>query len=130
MTDDELSYKIIGAILEVHAVLGGPGLLESVYEAALEKELLSRGLDVKRQVQVPIVYKGDVVGDPLRLDLFVNDRIIIELKAVTEMHDVFKSQLLTYLRVMNLRLGLLVNFGVPYVKDGITRVLNNRFNEC
>lgn len=122
--EDDLSHQIIGAAIEVHRTLGGPGLLESVYEEAMVWELIDRGLDVKRQVAVPISYKGNQLTTPLRIDLLVEDLIIVENKAMTKYNSIFATQTLTYLRLMNLRLGLVINFGEKYVKRGIHRVPN------
>ena len=122
MTDNELSYQIRGAVFDVYNALG-PGLLESVYEEALCYELTQRGLTVERQKQVPIVYKGNVLKTDLRLDILVNDQIIIELKSVEDIQPVFFKQTKTYLELMNKHLGLLVNFGEYDMKDGIHRVI-------
>ena len=104
--------------------MGGPGLLEGVYEEALAWELVQRGLKVERQVQVPVVYKGQSLGTPLRLDLLVNGIVVVECKATTEYNWVFESQVLTYLRMTGLKLGLVINFGEKFVMDGIHRVVN------
>ncbi|MCR5037668.1 MAG: GxxExxY protein, partial [Bacteroidales bacterium] len=109
MTDNELTYEIRGAIFDVYNELG-PGLLESVYEEALVFELQERGLEVDRQLEVPIIYKDCELKTSLRLDLLVNDQVIVELKSVEDMKPVFAKQLLTYLRLMDKRVGLLVNF--------------------
>ncbi len=109
MTDNELTYQIRGSIFEVYNTLG-PGLLESVYEEALVFELRQRGLEVTRQLEVPIHYKGNELKTPLRLDLLVENQVIIELKSVEEMKPLFAKQLLTYLRLLDKRVGLLVNF--------------------
>ena len=122
--EDDLSHQIIGAAIEVNRTLGGPGLLESVYEEAMVWELIDRELNVKRQVQVPISYKGNQLATPLRIDLLVEDLIIVENKALTKYSSIFATQTLTYLRLMNLRLGLVINFGEKYVKRGIHRVPN------
>jgi GxxExxY protein len=122
--EDIVSYQIIGAAIEVHRTLGGPGLLESVYEEALVWELQNSGLDVKRQFCVPIKYKGNQLATPLRIDLLVDDLFIVENKATTQYNPIFEAQTLTYLRIMNLRLGLVINFGEKYVKEGIHRVPN------
>src|SRR5690349_14560362 len=124
MTEDEISRHIVDAAIEVHRVLGGPGLLESVYEEALVFELHSRGLQVKRQIEVPITYKDRRLANPLRLDLLVADKVIIEVKATAVYNKIFESQALTYLRLMSLKLGLVINFGEKLVKDGIHRVVN------
>ena len=123
MTDNELTYEIRGAIFDVYNELG-PGLLESVYEEALAFELQERGLDVARQVEVPIIYKGNELKTPLRLDLLVNDQVIVELKSVEEMKPVFGKQLLTYLKLMDKRVGLLVNFNTNNLRESIKRIVN------
>ena len=122
MTDNELTYQIRGAVWDVYNALG-PGLLESVYEEALCFELSQRGLKVERQVQVPIVYKGNILKTDLRLDILVENQIIVELKSVEEMKPVFFKQTKTYLKLMNKHLGLLVNFGEYDMADGIQRVI-------
>ena len=122
MTENELTYQIRGAVWDVYNDLG-PGLLESVYEEALCYELEQRGLRVERQKPVPIVYKGNVLKTDLRLDLMVEDKIIIELKSVEELKPVFYKQTKTYLKLMNKRIGLLVNFGEYDMKEGIHRII-------
>jgi len=123
MTDNELTYEIRGAIFDVYNELG-PGLLESVYEEALAFELKERGLKVERQVEVPIQYKGNELKTPLRLDLLIENTIIVELKSVEEMKPVFAKQLLTYLRLLDKRVGLLVNFNSSNIREGIKRIVN------
>ena len=123
MTDNELTYEIRGAIFDVYNELG-PGLLESVYEEALAFELQERGLEVVRQMEVPILYKGNELKTPLRLDLMVNDRVIIELKSVEDMRPVFTKQLLTYLKLLDKHIGILVNFNTSNLRDGIKRIVN------
>lgn len=105
-------------------MLGGPGLLESMYEEALAWELEQGGLQVKRQAPVPIVYKGFTLATPLRLDLLIDDLVILECKAAEQYSPIFEAQVLTYLRLSKLRLGLIVNFGRQYVKDGFHRIAN------
>jgi GxxExxY protein len=122
--ENVLSNQIIHAAIEVHNVLGGPGLLESVYEDALFYELTIRGIPVRRQVRIPINYKGKVSSDFLQLDLIVNDRVIIEIKATEKHNPIFTTQLLTYLRLSNLKLGLLINFGEIKIYRGVRRVVN------
>jgi GxxExxY protein len=123
MTENAISYQIRGAIYEVYKALG-PGLLESVYEEALTYELQKRGLKVERQREVPIHYDGHLLSTSLRLDMLVEDKVIIELKSVKELQDVFFKQTLTYLRLTNLHLGILVNFNVnDILDDAIHRVL-------
>ena len=124
MTENEISKVIVDAAIEVHRELGGPGLIESVYEEAMMEELLRRGMKVERQLQVPIIYKGKLLGTPLRLDLKVNGLVLVDNKAVTEWNHIFEAQMLTYLRLTKLKLGLVINFGEQYVKNGIHRVVN------
>lgn len=123
MIEEELTYKIRGAIFEVYNTLG-PGLLESVYEEALVFELLQRGLKVERQIEIPILYKGQELKTALRLDLLIENTIIVELKSVEEMKPVFAKQLLTYLRLLDKRVGLLVNFSAVNMQEGIQRIVN------
>ena len=123
MTDNELTYEIRGAIFDVYNELG-PGLLESVYEEALAFELNERGLKVERQVEVPIIYKDNKLRTPLRLDLLVENQVIVELKSVEEMKPVFATQLLTYLKLMDKRVGLLVNFNTNNLRESIKRIVN------
>ena len=124
MTENEISYQIRGAIYDVYKTLG-PGLLESVYEEALVYELEQRGLKIERQKSVPIQYKGVTLKTDLRLDLLVEDKVIVELKSVVEMKDVFYKQTLTYCKLLNKKLGILVNFNVDDIlNDAITRVVN------
>ena len=120
---DSLSNKIIGAAIEVHRLLG-PGLLESAYEECLSKELDIRGIKVKRQVILPIEYKGIKIESAYRLNLLVEDKIILELKSVAAIEPIHESQLLTYLKLTKLWLGLVINFNVPLLKDGIKRIVN------
>ena len=128
MEENQITEKIIAAAIEVHRTLGGPGLLEAVYEEALVFELEAKGLKVERQVGLPIRYKGHELGNPLRIDLLVEDSIVVECKASSENHPIFEVQLLTYLRLSGKSLGLVLNFGQKYLKDGIRRVVN-QFNE-
>jgi GxxExxY protein len=122
--ENEISHKIIGAAIEVHRILGGPGLLEGVYESCLCHELALRGLKTERQLAVPVIYKNSVVREPLYIDILVEGIVIVEVKATEKLHPIYEVQLLTYLRLTGRKLGLLVNFGQQYVKDGITRVVN------
>ena len=124
MNENEISKVIVDSVIEVHRELGGPGLIESVYEEAMVEELARRGMKVERQLQVPIIYKGKRLGSPLRLDLKVNDLVLVDEKAVTEWNPIFEAQMLTYLRLTKLKLGLVINFGEQYVKNGIHRVVN------
>jgi len=119
---DRIAGEIVDAALTVHRALG-PGLLESVYEACLEHELKSRGAEVRRQVQLPVEYKGIRIDAGLRLDLLVNNCVVVELKTVDALAPVHKAQVLTYLKLTGHRLGLLINFNVPLIRDGIQRVI-------
>jgi GxxExxY protein len=123
MHENDISGKIIGAAIEVHRILG-PGLLESVYEDALCHELYLRGLQFKRQQSVPIPYKGIKLGTDLRLDLLVKYKVIVDLKAKEELSTIDKPKLLTYLRLSDKHLGLIINFHVEVLRDGIFRVVN------
>ena len=125
MTENDITYQIRGAIYDVYKNLG-PGLLESVYEEAMVYELQKRGLAVERQKEVPIQYDGHTLQTELRLDLLVDGKVIVELKSVQEMRDVFWKQTRTYLRLLGLRVGILVNFNVDDIlDDAIHRVVNN-----
>jgi GxxExxY protein len=124
MTENEISRVIVDGAIDVHRTVGGPGLLESIYEEALAYELELRGLKVDRQKVVPVLYKGQRLATELRVDLVVQDRVVVECKAVSAYHRVFEAQVLTYLRQLDLRLGLVINFGEQLVKDGIHRVVN------
>ena len=120
---DQLSSMIIGAAIEVHRHLG-PGLLENAYERALIFELEHRGLKVQSQLAVPIIYKGHSLGTDYKLDLLVNDLVIVELKAVEQVLPIHKAQLLTYLKLKKRWLGLLINFNAPVLRQGVVRVVN------
>jgi len=122
---NELTYKIRGAIFTIHKELG-PGLLESVYESALTYELIELGLHVKTQVGLPVVYKSVTLELGFRIDILVNDAIIIEIKSVETLHSVHKKQLSTYLKLSGKRLGILVNFNSAILQDKVSlvRVIN------
>lgn len=120
---NELSKKIIGAAIEVHKYLG-PGLLESVYEECLSHELSLRYLSFERQKPLPIIYKGKELDCGYRLDIVVENTIILELKSCDNIEPIHKAQLLTYLKLTGLNLGLLLNFNVPVMRDGIVRIVN------
>lgn len=122
-TLNELSYKVIGCALEVYKTLG-PGLLETAYEKALLHELNLRGIPAKSQVKIEMDYKGVNLGEGLRLDLLVDDKLIIELKSVDELKPVHYKQLQTYLKLTHRKLGLLINFNVNDLMDGVRRVIN------
>ena len=123
MEERNLSGEIIGAAIEVHRWLG-PGLLESAYELALARELTLRELSVERQKAIPLEYKGQLLGDGFRIDLLVDNQLIVEIKAVERVLPLHEAQLLTYLRLTNKRLGLLINFNETTIKEGVKRVVN------
>ena len=123
MNENSISGAIIDAAYVLHKRLG-PGLLESVYERLLEHELNARGLDVQRQVPIPVTYDGICFDEGFRADLIVAGKVIVELKSVEALLPVHKKQLVTYLRLADKRLGLLINFGAPLLKQGIARVAN------
>ena len=126
---NKLGYNIVGAAIEVHKHLG-PGLLESIYEECLEYELQLRGFDVKRQRRVPVIYKGKNVKEDLRIDLLVNDLIIIEVKAVQEMHPLFEAQLLSYMKLSEIAKGFLINFNtINITQYGLTPMVNEYFEQ-
>ena len=117
--DDRISHEVIGAAIEVHRVLG-PGFLEHIYERAMIHELTLRGLTVVHQQAILVPYKGIQIPGQ-RLDLLVGERVILELKAIDELHPIHEAQLLSYLKAIGLRIGLLMNFNVRMMKDGIKR---------
>ena len=123
MHENEISERIIGAAIEVHKYYG-PGLVEQVYEEALCYEFSLRGIRFERQKQVPIFYKGVKLGVPLRLDSIVEEKVIVDLKAKEKVDAFDRAKLLSYLRLSNLRLGLIINFHETVLKDGISRVVN------
>ena len=124
MTENEIAKIIVDAAFQIHKRLG-PGLLETVYEVVLAHALKTRGLRVERQVPVAIVFDGIKFNEGFRADLIVEDKVIIELKSVEKVIPVHKKQLLTYLRLTDKKLGLLINFGSELIRDGISRVVNN-----
>jgi len=123
MHENDIAEAIVDASFKVHTVLG-PGLLESVYEAALCHELQQRGFKVTRQQAIPVSYEGVTLDEGFRADLIVEDKIILELKSVEQLAPVHKKQLLTYLKLSGKKLGFLVNFGAGLIKDGIVRIVN------
>ena len=124
MTENEISNVVIGAAIEVHKELGGPGLLEYIYEEALCSELILKKLSVDRQKVVPVQYKGTLLGKNLILDVLVNGKVVVEIKATERHNSIYEAQLLTYLRVANKKLGLILNFGEQNVARGVKRVVN------
>ncbi len=123
MDENEISKAIVDSAFRLHTKLG-PGLFEHVYEQILEFELVKRGLAVKHQEPIPLVYDEIKLDAAFKADLLVNDKVIVELKSVTKLADIHKKQLLTYLKISNLRLGLLINFNETLIKDGIVRIAN------
>jgi len=123
VTENEIAKVVVDACYQIHTRLG-PGLLESVYERILEHELKKRGLKVARQVPIPVVYDGMEFEEGFKADLIVNSLVILELKSVEKTAPVHRKQTLTYLKLTGLKLGLLINFGAPLIKDGIFRLVN------
>ena len=120
---NKLSDKIIRAAIEVHTIMG-PGLLETVYEDCLSHELNLMGITLEKQIYLPVEYKGITMSKGFRLDIIVEGRVIVEVKSVTELLQVHEVQLLNYLKLTGLKLGLLINFNVPVLKNGIKRLVN------
>jgi GxxExxY protein len=123
MTENEIAKQVVDAAYHVHTRLG-PGLLESVYEVVLAHELKKRGMNVARQLPIPIQYDSIMFDEGFRADILVDDKVILELKSVESVAKVHKKQLLTYLRLADKRLGLLINFGEELIRDGISRIVN------
>ena len=126
--DRDYTYKVLGCVYEVYKTLG-PGLLESIYEQAMIRELTYQGFKVKNQVPVPVYYKGELICPDLRLDLIVDDRLILELKSVVEYRKLFEKQLLTYLRLTNCEMGYVINFNTENIKEEIHPVVNSRYDK-
>ena len=124
MHENEISQIVIGAAIEVHRALG-PGLLESAYQECLLYELEERGLKVKKEVSMPIEYKEVQLDHGYRMDLLIEEKVVVELKTVDELHEVHTAQILTYLKLGNYKLGLLINFNTKLLKHGIKRYVNN-----
>lgn len=123
---DELTGRIIGCAIEVHKELG-PGLMESVYEVCFAEELVKEGLKIKRQAVLPVFYKGKELNKEFIIDLLVEDSVVVELKSIELILPVHEAQLVTYLKLSDKRIGLLINFNVPVLKDGIRRRINGYF---
>lgn len=126
--DRDYTYNILGCVYEVYNQLG-PGLLESIYEKAMVKELQMNGFDVRNQVEVPVCYKGEVICHDLRLDLIIDNKVILELKSVVDYRKLFEKQLYTYLRLMNCELGYVVNFNTDNILNGIHAVYNTQYRK-
>lgn len=122
MLEEKLTEIIIGAAIEVHKYWG-PGLYEEIYERSLCRELSLRGLKYERQLELPLIYKGEKVANDMRLDVWVNEKVIVENKHVKELLPIHEAQILTYLKLTKCRVGLLINFNVPVLKDGIKRIV-------
>jgi GxxExxY protein len=122
MEHSQLTSKIIQAAMRVHSELG-PGLLESMYEASLEMELHDSGLSVRRQVEVPVIYKGKELGIGFRADMIVEEMVVLELKSVENLLQIHRAQLITYLKILHLPVGLLINFNTTHLRDGIRRCI-------
>lgn len=123
MTENEIGTVVVDCAVKLHMATG-PGMLESVYESLLDWKLRQRGLFVERQVSIPIIFEGQEFNEGFRADLVIEKRVILELKSVEKVNPVHKKQLLTYLKLTNLKVGYLLNFGVPLMKNGIFRVIN------
>jgi GxxExxY protein len=121
--DDALTHRIIGGAIEVHRAIG-PGLLESAYEACMIRELADRGMTIQRQLAVPIRYKGLELDGGYRMDLLVEGRVVVELKSIARIEPIHEAQLLSYLRMSGCQIGLLINFNVPVLTQGIRRMVN------
>jgi len=119
---DPLTHQVIGAAMEVHREMG-PGLLESVYQRCLEREITRQGLKFIPQARLPLIYKGEQLPDELVMDFFFPEQLVVELKAVEKLLPIHEAQLLTYLRLSRTHVGLLINFNVPLLKDGIKRMV-------
>jgi len=124
MTENEISYKVIGACYDVHSKLG-PGMLESTYQKCLVHDLMKQGLDVRMEVLMPIKYKELIVENAYKADIIVNNKVVLELKTVESFTDVHFAQLLTYVKLGNFKLGLLLNFNVKNMRHGIKRIVHN-----
>jgi len=123
MEFDPISQKVLGCAIEVHRTLG-PGLLETVYEKALAQELTDAGLQFAAQVQLPVIYKGRDLGCGFRIDLLVENSVVVELKTVDQLAPIHEAQLITYLKLSGHRIGLLINFNVPLLKHGVKRLVH------
>jgi GxxExxY protein len=123
MKENEIGYLIVDTAVSLHKKLG-PGLFESVYETILMRQLSKKGLYVQRQVSIPIEFDGEYFDEGFRADLFIQGKVIIELKSTEKITDVHKKQLLTYLKLTNTKLGFILNFGSELMKDGIIRIIN------
>ena len=126
--DRAFTYKVLGCVYEVYNQLG-PGLLENIYEAAMMKELCLQGFEVRNQVSVPVFYKGELICPNLRLDLIVDNMLILELKSVVDYRKLFEKQLFTYLRLMNCEMGYVINFNTDNIRTSIYPVVNTHYRK-
>jgi len=124
MTENDIAKQVVDVAYNLHSRIG-PGIFEVVYEVTMEHELKKRGFSVRRQVPIPIVWDGLKFVEGFKADMIVNDKVILELKSIEKLLPVHAKQLLTYLRLTDMRLGLLINFGEEFIKNGIKRVVNN-----
>ena len=124
MTENEIGTKVLECAIKVHNKIG-PGLLESIYEITLCHELSKRSLEVKRQTPIPVIYDNIKFDEGFKADIIVNNKVLLELKSVEKLHPVHKKQLLTYLKLTNIKLGYLLNFNESLMKEGITRIVNS-----
>ena len=127
MNENEISFIVVDTAINLHKKLG-PGLLENVYEIVLLRLLTNKGLHVQRQVSIPIEFEGECFDEGFRADLFIEGKVIIELKSVEKITNTHKKQLLTYLKLTNTKLGIILNFGAAMMKDGIARIINGNLN--
>lgn len=127
MEFEDITSVIIGTAMRVHSALG-PGLLEETYKQCLKYLLIKNGLKVETEVSVPIIFEGLTIGAGYRIDILIEDKIIVELKSVQSINPLHKAQLLTYLKLSQKRVGLLLNFNVPSLREGVTRLINPRFS--
>lgn len=125
---NNLGYDIVGAAIEVHKNLG-PGLLESIYEECLVRELLLKGFNVRQQLKIPVIYKGEIVKNNLRIDILVNNLIILEIKSVQEIHPIYEAQILTYMKLAKKPKGLLINFNTKQITGGGLKPFVNEYEE-
>lgn len=128
MKENEISRHVVDAAYKIHYKYG-PGLLELPYKRMMAVELKKRGLEVDWEVPISLMYEGELIEDSFRADMIINGLVILEFKASESMHSVYKRQLLTYLKVTNLKLGLVINFGMEKIKDGIIRLINGRLDD-
>lgn len=128
MHENQISGQVVDAAYKIHKEYG-PGLLETPYKAMLARALRKRGLDVRREVPIPLIYEGELIDESFRADMIINNKVILEYKASEKMHPVYKRQLNTYLKITKLKVGLVLNFGMETMKEGIIRMINGQLDE-